>query len=140
MSEGTKVNPPDEFDFQFKLNILSQYIDISDFKEMCDVSLHENIARNTKLPVLNRDMHLVDLTANCQSLNQGIYTAFTSAIYKILKTKSFWNGLPFYLRIFYHSSQILNPLHLILVRPRHEDINISIDLVRVSCFRNYHQR
>lgn len=120
VSEGTKINPLDEFDFLFKLKIGITELSADKFTigdEVCLKSSSPHVCHN-------------------QTLNQYLFSNFNNNVYNILKQKTFWENLPFHWRTCYHlggnpPDALVAPLCLKLIRDNQPDLDMDIDLVPV---------
>ncbi|XP_052087642.1 uncharacterized protein LOC127724652 [Mytilus californianus] len=120
VSEDTKINPLDEFDFLFKLKGISQDVSAGNFTigdEVCLKSRTKHVCHN-------------------QTLNQYLYANFNNNVYNMLKQKTFWENLPFYWRTCYHlggnpPDALVAPLCLKLIRDNQPDLDVDIDLVPI---------
>lgn len=134
VSEGTKLKPPNEFDFQFHLEIISPYLSIETLIEN-DVQLGI---------VLHGDNSIIleDLFREKDTVNETLFNMFHKVVYKVLSDKTFWEDLPFYWcyhnqvvsetnKSVFGQGTITAPLYLTWTGPQGSDINISVDLVPV---------
>ena len=134
VSEGTKLKPPNEFDFQFHLEIISPYL--------CIETLIENDVQLGIVLHGDNSIILEDLFREKDTVNETLFRMFHTVVYKVLADKTFWEDLPFYWC--YHNQMvsetnksvfgqgtITNPLYLTWTGPQDSDINISVDLVPV---------
>ena len=135
VSEGTKLKPPNEFDFQFHLTEISHCFVIDELKAGNDVSLAIKPSNNCG-PLIKNTMQ------PGVSVNKALFDAFHSAVYKVVQNYSFWKDLPFYWhhhnlavsathgRVFDKDS-LTAPFRLKWVGPQQSDIDISVDLVPI---------
>lgn len=82
-SEGTKIYPQDEFDYQFKLTHISQCIKADRFiygdqVQLCLVSQKSEIWK--QVHILEKDY---------KTLNEALLRSFNTAVYNILQQHSF---------------------------------------------------
>ncbi|CAC5371959.1 unnamed protein product [Mytilus coruscus] len=132
-SEGTKINPQDEFDYQFKLTTISQCIRADCFTLQDEVRLRletQESEMREQVQVLQKDD---------QTLNVALMNSFNTTIYKIFQKSFFWKELLFYWRTCYYIDKetsppktLVAPLHLTYIGTQtNPDLDISIDLVPV---------
>ena len=135
VSEGTKLKPPNEFDFQFHLMAISHCCVIDELKSNNDVSLA--IAPSPDCYPLIKDLMQPDL-----SVNKALFDAFHSAVYKVIGKTLFWKGLPFYWHhhnlavsakhtTVFDKDKLTKPFRLKWVGLDDGDIDISVDLVPI---------
>ena len=135
VSEGTKLKPANEFDFQFHLNRISYYFVIKRLKPGNDASMA--ITHTSESYPLIKDLIKPGVSAN-----QALFNAFHSAVYKIIDNKSFWKDLPFYWhrhsiaissskRRVFSKDKVTAPFRLKWVGLQQGDIDISVDLVPI---------
>ena len=134
VSEGTKLKPPNEFDFQFHLMAVSQSCVIEE--------LFGNLVQLTVNTSHDSDL-IKDMLHPTVSLNEALFSAFHIAVYKVLSNEGFWQNLPFHWYCHNMSVSMTHkkavgamgtltaPFHLRWAGPQEPDINISVDLVPV---------
>ena len=137
VSEGTKLKPPNEFDFQFHLMYISQCFVVNELNSENDVNLA--IQPSSDCDPLIRDMMLPGV-----SVNVALFNAFHSAAFKAIRHASFWKDVPFY----WHHHNLMavtapehgkaiskgtptTPFQLKWVGLQQGDLDISVDLVPI---------
>lgn len=128
MSENSKINPPDEFDFQFHLITLSPFLEChatDSFQSLGEVLFQR---------IDSEEGQFSQLLDESGSLNLNISRLFFSSAYTILQEMSFWNDLPFYWHFvhdFTNKPSLVDPLVLKWVNAEGSDLEISVDLVPI---------
>ena len=134
VSDGTKLKPPDEFDFQFHLTCISQCFSILELMTGNDIRL--GISTSSDIALIK------DLVSKPDSLNKALFHVFHSTACKVLSSTYFWDDLPFYWwrptlvasenpKILIATGKVTDPLCLKWTGPEEADMNIRVDLVPV---------